>query len=103
VVQNPLATVDRFAYPTRGEGQIKLPTMHTLNLRAGRSFRFGSQRLDTSIDVFNVTNGDAFQEFFNSASNIRYNPQFILDANGNIRGNNRQFARAAQLVIRYAF
>ena len=103
VVQNPLATLERFAYPTRGEGQIKLPAMHILNLRAGRSFRFGPQRVDVSFDVFNATNNDAFQEFFLGQSNLRYSPNFILDANGNIRGNNRQYARSGQFVVRYVF
>jgi hypothetical protein len=103
VVQNPLATLDRFAYPTRGEGQIKLPAMHVLNVRAGRTFRFSRTKLDASIDVFNLTNNDAFQEFFNGQSNLRFSPLFILDANGQVRGNNRQFARAAQAVIRFSF
>ena len=103
VVQNPLATRDRFAYPTRGEGQIKLPTMHTWNIRAGRAFRFGPTRLDASIDVFNVLNSDAFQEFFIGQSNLRYSSFFIIDPNGDIRGNNRQFARAAQALVRFTF
>ncbi len=103
VVQNPLATRDRFAYPTRGEGQIKLPTMHTWNIRAGRAFRFGTKRLDASLDVFNVLNSDAFQEFFNGQSNLRYSSFFIVGPDGNIRGNNRQFARAAQGVLRFTF
>lgn len=103
VVQNPLATRDRFVYPTRGEGQIKLPAMHTWNIRAGRAFRFGTRRLDASIDVFNVLNNDAFQEFFFGQSNLRYSSFFILGPDGNIRGNNRQFARAVQGVLRFTF
>jgi hypothetical protein len=103
VVQNPLATRDRFVYPTRGEGQIKLPALHTLNLRVGRAFRIGRTRLDASIDVFNVPNNDAFQEFFTGQSNLRYSSFFILGPDGNIRGNNRQFARAAQGVLRFTF
>jgi len=103
VVQNPLATRDRFAYATRGEGQIKLPALQVLNVRAGKAFHFGRRQLDLSLDVFNVTNNDAFQEFFLGQSNLRYSPNFILDANGKIRGNNRQFARAAQLLARVSF
>lgn len=103
VVANPLATRDRFAYATRGEGQIKLPTLHVLNARVGKSLRFGRRALELSLDVFNLTNNDAFQEFFIGQSNLRYSPNFILDENGEIRGNNRQFARAAQFVARLSF
>ena len=103
VVQNPLATRDRFAYPTRGEGQIKLPTLHVWNIRVGKTFRFGGTRVEASMDVFNVTNNDAFQEFFIGQSNLRYSPNFIIGPDGQIRGNNRQFARAAQAVVRVVF
>jgi hypothetical protein len=103
VVQNPLATRDRFVNPTRGEGQIKLPALHIWNVRAGRTFRFGTQRVELSFDVFNVTNNDAFQEFFIGQSNVRYSPFFIIGPDGNIRGNNRQFARSGQVVVRYVF
>jgi hypothetical protein len=103
VVQNPLATRDRFVYPTRGEGQIKLPAMHVLNVRVGKNIAFGTRELELSVDVFNVTNNDAFQEFFSGQSNKRYSPQYILDANGEIRANNRQFARAAQALARFSF
>jgi hypothetical protein len=103
VVQNPLSTRDRFVFETRGEGQIKLPTLHVWNIRVGRMFRFGGQRLDASFDVFNVTNNDAFQEFFIGQSNVRYSPFYIIGPDGNIRGNNRQFARAGQVLLRWSF
>ncbi|MDQ3170254.1 MAG: TonB-dependent receptor [Acidobacteriota bacterium] len=103
VVANPLATRDRFVYPTRGEGQIKLPALQVLNARVGKTFQFGTRRVDLSLDVFNVTNNGAFQEFFIGQSNLRYSPNFILDANGEIRANNRQFARAAQVLARFSF
>lgn len=103
VVANPLATRDRFVYPTRGEGQIKLPAMQVLNLRVGKSIRFGERELELSVDVFNATNNDSFQEFFSGQSNRVYSPNYILDANGDIRANNRQFARAAQALARFSF
>lgn len=55
------------------------------------------------MDVFNVPNADAFQEFFTGQSNLRYSSFFIVGPDGNIRGNNRQFARAAQGVLRLTF
>ena len=103
VVQNPLATRDRFVFATRGEGQIKLPVLHIWNIRVGRAFRLTQRRVDVSFDVFNVTNNDAFQEFFIGQSNVRYSPFFIIGPDGNLRGNNRQFARAGQIVVRWSF
>lgn len=103
VVQNPLATRDRFVYPTRGEGQIKLPALHVWNVRVGKGFTFGKNRLDASLDVFNVLNNDAFQEFFTGQSNLRYSPNYIIGPDGNIRGNNRQTPRTAQGLLRFTF
>ena len=59
-VSNPLATTIRFANATRDEGQFKLPALHILNLRFGRDFRFGTYRLEPALEIFNVTNHDAF-------------------------------------------
>ena len=53
--------------------------------------------------MFNVPNADAFQEFFVGQSQPSLQLFFILDADGNVRGNNRQFARAAQGVLRLTF
>ena len=47
-------------------------------------------RLDASFDVFNVTNNDAFQEFFAGQSNLKFSPFYIIGPDGNIRANNRR-------------
>jgi hypothetical protein len=60
VVSNPLATTIRFANATRGDGQFTLPFGHALNLRIGKDVSFGTRRLETALDVFNVANHDAF-------------------------------------------
>ena len=39
IVPNPLATLNRFAFPTRDEGQFKLPALHVINLRDRPRFR----------------------------------------------------------------
>jgi hypothetical protein len=40
-------------------GSVLLPWLHTLDLRGGRRFRFGSgQELDLSLDLYNVTNAN---------------------------------------------
>jgi hypothetical protein len=95
VVSNPLATTLRFAYPTRGDGQLRTPNLHALNLRAGRRFAFRRLKLDASLDVFNVTNHGA-DLGFEFLGNQTFNPLFghTID---------RQLPRSAQLVLRAAF
>jgi hypothetical protein len=39
-------------------GDFLLPWLPTLDLRAGRNFRMGGNRLDLSVDVYNVTNAN---------------------------------------------
>jgi hypothetical protein len=95
VVSNPLATVFRFAYRTRGEGQPRTPHLHVLNLRAGRRFTLHRVRLDASLDVFNVTNHGADMTF-EFLANQTFNPSFghTID---------RQVPRSAQIMLRAAF
>jgi hypothetical protein len=95
VVSNPLATTLRFAYPTRGDGQLRTPNLHALNLRAGRRFALRRVKLDASLDVFNVTNHGA-DLGFEFLGNQTFNPLFghTID---------RQLPRSAQIVIRAAF
>jgi hypothetical protein len=95
VVSNPLATILRFAYPTRGDGQLRTPNLHALNVRAGRRFAFRRVKLDASLDVFNVTNlgADLGFEFL---GNQTFNPLFGQTID-------RQRPRSAQVVLRAAF
>jgi hypothetical protein len=95
VVSNPLATTLRFAYPTRGEGQLKTPDFHVLNLRAGRRFDIRRLKLDASLDLFNVTNHGA-DLGFEFMSNQTYNPLYGMTID-------RQRPRSAQIVVRAAF
>ena len=95
VVSNPLATVIRFAYPTRGEGQQRTPNLHALNVRAGYRFTVRRVKVDAGVDVFNVTNHGA-DLGFEFMSNQTYNPLFG-------RTVDRQLPRSAQIVLRVAF
>lgn len=95
VVPNPLATTLRFAYPTRGEGQLRTPGMHALNLRVGRRFTLNRVRIDAGLDVFNVTNHDA-DLGFEFLSNQTFNPFFGQTID-------RQLPRSAQAVVRVSF
>ena len=95
MVSNPLATTIRFAYPTRDEGQFSLPGMHTLNLRVGKDIRVDGRRLETALDLFSVTNGDAFSLLQVGASQT-FSPFYG-------QGQLRQAPRAAQLSVRFVF
>ncbi|MGH9159492.1 MAG: hypothetical protein ACRD2X_05860, partial [Vicinamibacteraceae bacterium] len=95
VVQNPLATTFRFAYRTRGEGQLRTPALHVLNLRVGRRFSWGSRTIDTALDVFNVTNNDA-DSSFDIGANHTFNPAFGTTTF-------RQLPRSGQVVLRLSF
>ena len=75
VVSNPLATTIRFANQTRDEGQFTLPAMHIWNVRIGKDIRFGARRLEAALDVFNVTNHDAFY-LLASGANQTFNPLY---------------------------
>ncbi len=95
VVSNPLATLIRFAHPTRGDGQLRTPAMHNLNIRAGRRFKAHRFTFDASIDVFNVTNNGSDLGFEFGANQL-FNPLYGVTVD-------RQAPRSAQLVLRVAF
>jgi outer membrane receptor protein involved in Fe transport len=93
---NPLATLNRFAFATRGEGQFKLPPLHVINLRVGREFRFASERrLQLDLDVYNVGNMGRFQGFLGGA-NQKFSTNFG-------RGGQIQQPVSGQLSVRYWF
>jgi hypothetical protein len=94
-VTNPLATTVRFAYPTRGEGQLQLKKRGNLSLRAGRVFKLGPRRLEASLDLLNVTNSDADQSFLGGA-NQQYSANYGLKTL-------RVSPRTAQFAMRFAF
>jgi hypothetical protein len=103
LVSNPLATTLRFAFPDRGTGQLWTPWLNTWNIRVGRSFALSSlglsslrgARLDASIDVFNVTNNGADQQFVSGGNQLNSPSYGLL--------TNRQLPRSAQAVVRLHF
>jgi len=71
IVSNPLATLNRFAFPTRDEGQFKLPALHVINLRVGRDFDFPQERrLQIAVDFYNLGNLGRFQGFLGGANQL---------------------------------
>jgi hypothetical protein len=95
VVSNPLATTIRFAYSTRDEGQFTLPGLRIWNVRVGKDVRFGDRRLEPGLEIFNVTNGDAFY-LIEQGGSQQFSPLFG-------QGRQRQFPRAAQISVRVVF
>jgi hypothetical protein len=95
VVSNPLATTIRFANATRDDGQFALPGMHILNLRIGKDVRLAGRRLETAVDLFNLTNHDAFS-VLEVGANQTFSPLYG-------QGRLRQAPRAAQLSVRFVF
>ena len=95
VASNPLATTIRFAHATRDEGQLALPGNHTVNLRMGKDVRFGARRLETALDVFNLTNDNAFT-LFEFGAHQTFSPLYG-------QGRMRQTPRAAQISARFVF
>ena len=95
VVSNPLATPIRFANATHADGQFQLKAMQALNVRIGRTFAIGRGRLETAVDLFNVTNHNADQSVQNGTNQL-YSPFYGI-------GVTRQVPRALQLSARFVF
>jgi hypothetical protein len=85
----------RFAYATAGEGQFTSDGVHTWNVRFGRPFSRGKWRLEPAIDVLNVVNAGAFQQFM-GGGNDQSSPNYRLQTN-------LQVPRQAMLSLRFSF
>ena len=69
--------------------------MHIWNVRIGKDIRFGARRLETALDVFNVTNQDAFY-LLESGAHQTFSPLYG-------QGRQRQTPRSAQISARLVF
>jgi hypothetical protein len=95
---NPLATRIRFLYPTRGEGQLPLPWVHTVNVKLGYRVQLGGTRhLQIGANIYNILNAGRFTEHHRSGANLSYSPTFFMTQ------DNQQTSRSAQLDIAYRF
>jgi hypothetical protein len=103
VVGNPLATTIRFAYATRGQGQIEAPSLVTWNVRVGRDLSIDGRRVSVAADVFNVTNRGGYQQFQQGGNQLYNTTNYAIAPDGSFRGQSRQPPRSAQVSIRYAF
>jgi hypothetical protein len=97
IVSNPLATLIRFAYATRGDGQFATPWLSTLNVQVSRPFQFRRLTVQPAIETLNLLNGDGDQDLvFGSAANQINTPNFGT-------AGNRQPPRVVQASVRVAF
>ena len=93
---NPLATVWRFAYDTRSEGQVLNEATRYLQVNLGREFNVGStRRLEASFGIFNVFNTGAHTQWNDGANQ--------LNTTNYLSRFNRHPPRAFQMSVRYRF
>lgn len=92
---NPLATSWRFAYGTRGDGQIRNETARYLQLNLNRSIRFGQQSVELGLGIFNVFNTGAHTQW-NTGANRLNNSLYLSRFN-------RHPPRVAQVTLGYKF
>ena len=98
----PAATTVRFAYASRGEGQLQAPSLAQWNARVGRRFALGNRKFEIALSLLNITNRDALQEYLTGSNQIG-SANFAYGPDGTFRGQNRQAARTAQLSLRFEF
>ena len=76
VVTNPLATTIRYAFATRGEGQVKAGARKELNLKLTKSVKFARYRLEAGMGVYNATNEGVIERFASDAGQL-YSPNYL--------------------------
>ncbi len=95
---NPLATRMRFAYPTRGEGQVMAPDVKTLGLKIGKKLNLmGTNSVELAANIFNILNAGDFTQYNYNGANEQFNVANYLQM------RNQQPARALQATIVYRF
>jgi len=94
---NPLATRMRFAFPTRGDGQVMAPAQKTLGLKVGKKIDIGrGQNVELAANIFNVLNAGDYTQYNYNGANEQFNPNYL-------GMRNQQPARALQVTMVYRF
>jgi hypothetical protein len=89
---NPLATTIRFAFATRGDGQVLNEAVKAMQLKIGKEFRLGrSNRVTASLNIYNLLNSGSNTQYATGA-NLLYSPYYLS-------AYNRLPARAFQLMV----
>ena len=96
---NPLSRRERYRFPTRGEGQELLPTVHQVGLRFTKSVAVGgTRRVLLHGAVLNLLNGGNGLEFARGGANRSYAGPTIFLPPGNL-----QPPRSFQLGLEFRF
>jgi hypothetical protein len=93
---NPLATRNRYAYGSRGEGQVQAPAITTAGVKIGKLFTFGPYRVEVAGNIFNIFNAGDFTQYSYNSAYQSWSPNFL-------QMRNRQPARAFQLTTIFRF
>jgi hypothetical protein len=94
---NPLNTVIRNAFATRGDGQTRAPAIGTLGVKLAKKFALGGTReVELALNLMNLLNGDNFWQYnYNGASEL-FNPNYL-------QMRNLQYARSYQAFFAFRF
>jgi hypothetical protein len=94
---NPLATVFRFEYPTREDGQVEGPPIALFNLKVGKRIRLGGTRqVEVATNIYNVFNSTNSWLLNYYGGSFNFNPNFLQPF---VRAN----PRAANLFVVFRF
>ena len=94
---NPLSTRMRFAFATRGDGQVMAPAQKTLGLKAGKKINLGrGNSVELAANIFNLLNAGDYTQYNYNGANEQFNPNYL-------GMRNQQPARALQLTMVYRF
>lgn len=95
---NPLATRIRFAYATRGEGQVLLAATHTVGVKLSKRFKLGGARdVEIATNMLNLLNAGRGTEYARGGANRQYNTVAYL------KPGNLQAARSYQVDLLFRF
>jgi len=94
---NPLSTRMRFAFATRGDGQVMAPAQKTLGLKIGKKIDLaGTNTVELAANIFNVLNAGDYTQYNYNGANEQFNPNYL-------GMRNQQPARALQVTAVYRF
>jgi hypothetical protein len=93
---NPLSTLNRYVYDTRGEGQVQAPAITTVGMKVGKVLRLAGYSIEVAGNVFNLLNAGDFTQYSYNSAYQSWSPNFL-------QMRNRQPARAFQLTTTVRF
>jgi len=94
---NPLSTRMRFAFATRGEGQVMAPAQKTLGFKIGKQVNLtGTNSVEIAANIFNILNAGDYTQYNYNGANEQFNPNYL-------QMRNQQPARALQVTVVYRF